>query len=44
MGDELIQTFCKIGSPQKLGTPSLICENLTTLRKVNLNHVECIEK
>ena len=23
--DQIIQTFCKIGSPQKVGPPSLIC-------------------
>ena len=42
-GDQIIQTFCKIGSPQKLGPPSLICRNFKTLRKVLLNHEECIE-
>ena len=41
--DQIIQTFCRIGSPQKLGTPSLICRNLKTLIKVLLNHAECIE-
>ena len=35
--DQIIQTFCKIGSPQKLGPPSLICRNFKTLRKVVLN-------
>ena len=42
-GDQIIQTFCKIGSPQKLGPPSLICRNFRTLRKVLLNHAEYIE-
>ena len=42
-GDKIIQTFCKIGSPQKLGPPSLICRNLETLRKELLNHAECIK-
>ena len=42
-GDKLIQTFCKIGSPQKLGPPSLICRNLMTLRKVLVNYAECTE-
>ena len=42
-GDQIIQTFCKIGSPQKLGPPSLICRNLKTLREVLLNHTKCIE-
>ena len=42
-GDQIIQTFCKIGSPQKLGPPSLICTNFMTFRKVLLNHAEYIE-
>ena len=42
-GDQIIQTFCKIGSPQKVGLPSLICRNLKTLIKVLLNHAECME-
>ena len=42
-GDQIIQTFCIIGSPQKLGPPSLICINFNTLRKVLLNHAESIE-
>ena len=42
-GDETIQTFCKIGSPQKLGPPSLICTNLKILGEVDLNHTKCIE-
>ena len=42
-GDQIIQTFSKIGSPQKLGRPSLISRNFKTLRKVLLNHVEYIE-
>ena len=41
--DQIIQIFCKIGSHQKLGPPSLICRNFMTLRKVPLNHAECIE-
>ena len=41
-GDQIIQTFCKIGSPQKLGPPSLICRYFKTLRKVLLNHAECM--
>ena len=40
MGDQIIQTFCKIGSPQKLGTPSLICWNLENLRKVLQNYAK----
>ena len=43
MGDKIIQTFCKDGSPKKLGPPSLICKNLKTLKKVLLSHAECIE-
>ena len=42
-GEQIIQTFCKIDSPQKLAPPSLICTNFTTLRKVLLNHAEHIE-
>ena len=42
-GDQTIQTLCKIGFPQKLGPPSLIFRNFNTLRKVLLNHAECIE-
>ena len=42
-GDQIIQTFCKIGSPQKLDPPSLIFTNLKTLRKVLLNHAEYID-
>ena len=41
--DQIIQTFCKIGSPQKLGPPSLICGNFKTLRKVIMDHAEFIE-
>ena len=42
-GDQIIQTFCKIGFPQKLAPPSLICTNFTTLREVLLNNAEYIE-
>ena len=42
-GDQVIRTFCKIGSPQKLGHPSLISSNFKTLRKVLLNHAEFME-
>ena len=42
-GDEVIQTFYKIGSPQKLDFSAIIWRNLKTLRKVPLNHAECIE-
>ena len=41
--EQIIQTFCKIGYPKKLGSPSLICRNLRTLRKVLPNHAEYIE-
>ena len=41
--EQKIQTFSKIGSTQKLGAPSLICRKFKTLRKVPLNHAECIE-
>ena len=42
-GDQIIQTFGIIGSPQKLSPLSLICINFNTLRKVPLNHAESIE-
>ena len=42
-GDQIIQTFWKIGSPQKLGPTSLICKNLGTLRKRFLIHAEWTE-
>ena len=42
-GDQIIETFCKIGAPQKLGPPSLICRNFRTLRKVFLIHAEWTE-
>ena len=42
-GDQIIQTSCKIGSPQKLGPPSLTCRILKTLRKVILIPAEYIE-
>ena len=42
-GDPIIKTFCKIGSSQKLGPPSLICRNFTTLRKVFLIHAKGTE-
>ena len=42
-GDQIIQTFCKIVSSQKLGHPSLICRNSKSLRKLQLNHAECLE-
>ena len=42
-GDQIIQTFCKFASLQKVDTPSLISKNSKTLKKVLLNQVECIE-
>ena len=41
--EQIIQTFCKISSPQKLGPPSLICTNFRTLRKIFLIHTEWTE-
>ena len=41
--DQLIETFCQIGSPQKLGPTSLISRNLETLREELLNHAKYIE-
>ena len=32
-GDQIVQTFCKIGSSEKLGPPSLIWRNFNTLTK-----------
>ena len=42
-GDQITQTFYKIGSRQKLGPPSLICRDFTTLRKSFLIHAEWTE-
>ena len=42
-GVQTIQTFCKIDFPQKLGVPSLTCRHFKTLKKVLLNHAECIK-
>ena len=42
-GEQIIQTFCKIGSPQKLVPPSLIWGNFRIVRKVFLIHVEWTE-
>ena len=43
MVDQIIETFCKIKSPHKLGPPSLISRNFKTLRKVLPNHAKWIE-
>ena len=40
MVDQIVQTFSKIGSPQKLGSPTFICTNLETLRIVLLNNAK----
>ena len=42
-GDKIIQTFCRIGFPQKFDSPCLTCTNVKTLRKLLLNHAEFIE-
>ena len=42
-GDQIIQTFRKIGSLQKLDTLSLISRNFKALRKILPNHAEYIE-
>ena len=42
-GDQLIQTFCIIGSSEKLGPSSLISTSFKTLGNVFLNDVESIE-
>ena len=41
-GDQIIQTFGKIGSPQ-VSPSSLICRNFRTLRKAFLVHAEWTE-
>ena len=38
--DQIIETFCKIGLPQKLGPPSFISRNLRTFRKLLLIHAD----
>ena len=43
LGDQIIQTFWKIGSPHKLGPPSTICRKFRTLKKVFLIHAEWTE-
>ena len=40
--DQINQPFYRIDSPRKLGHPLVIWANFKTLRKVLLNHVECI--
>ena len=42
-GDQIIQPFCKTGSPQEISPPSLIFRNFKTLRIALLNHTEFIE-
>ena len=42
-GDQIIQTFCKISSLQKLAPPLFNLYKFQTLRKVLLNHVEYTE-
>ena len=42
-GDQIIQPFYRIGSPKKLGPPSLTWGNFKKQRKVLLNHIEYIE-
>ena len=42
-GDQIIETFYKIGSPQKLGPASFISRNFKTLKKVLLNDGECFK-
>ena len=43
VGDQIIQTFCRIGSHQKLGPLSLIYRNFKAVRKILVNHAEYIE-
>ena len=42
-GDQIIQTFFKIRSPQKLGPHTYIWRNVRTLTKALPNHAEYIE-
>ena len=42
-GNQIIQPFSWIGSPKEIRFPSLIFRNLKTLRKILLEHAECIE-
>ena len=42
-GDQIIQSFCKIGSPKKLDPTSLMFRNSKSLRKVLLIHAKFIE-
>ena len=41
--DQIIQPFSRIGSPQEIRSLSFIWGNSKKLRKVLLNHLECIE-
>ena len=43
MGDQIIQTFCRIGSPQKVCPLSIIRRNLKIPKKGLLNQAELIE-
>ena len=43
MGDQIIQTFCRTGSPQKVCPLSIIRRNLKILKKGLLNQAELIE-
>ena len=42
-GEQIIQSFFRIGFPKKLCPPYLIWGSFKMLRKVLLNYVECIE-
>ena len=42
-GDQIIPLLCRIGSPKKLGSPSLIWGNYKKIRKILVNHVKYIE-
>ena len=41
--NQIILLFCRIGSPNKLGSPSWIWGNFENVRKELFSHVECIE-
>ena len=42
-GDQIIETFCKIGSTQKLGLSSFLSRSFKSQWKVLLIHVEMTE-
>ena len=41
--DQINESFCRTGPHKKLSLSSLVLGNFEHLRKVLLNHVECVE-